>query len=47
MEHVNVSNKIFKKLEKLRPKGKPMNRVIHALLLHNKLTKKEIDEVGL
>lgn len=46
MEKIQVSNSTYKKLEKIRPKGKTMNRVIVALLKKNKMTKEEVLEMG-
>lgn len=45
-----VSNKNFKKLEKLRPKGRQQNIVIEALLrlaAKHGLTKEQVDEISL
>ncbi len=50
MKHYSVSEKNFKRLEKLRPKGRQCNIVIEALLRtadKHGLTKEEVDKVSL
>jgi hypothetical protein len=50
MEHWAVSDRNYKRLEKLRPKGRQQNVVIQALLNLAKekgLTKEDVDKVHL
>lgn len=50
MEHWMVSDRNYKRLQKLRPKGRQQNIVIQALLdlaAKHGLTKKQVDEVHL
>jgi len=43
MHSIEVSNKCFRQLEKLRPKGRTMNLVIAKLLKEGIVTRKDVE----
>lgn len=47
MISITVSNKIFKKLEKLRPKGRTMNLVIYKILKDSNVTKADVEDTSI
>ncbi len=47
MKTIFLSDRVYKKIEKLRLKGTTHNRVINALLKTNKLTKEKSGKIFL
>ncbi len=46
-ERITISKASFRKLEKLRPKGKTVNRVIACLLAKTEITKQDVEDFAL